>query len=289
MECTCLPTQINGNTYNQLIGSLLGDCVYDGWEILSVIIAMIGLFASLIAMFPQFITNYKLKNVKGLSFGLLLFWTSGDITNLTGTLLTNQLPTQKYTAIAFTMIDVAMMCQYFYYRYCYPVLNKYGYVSLDDDEEVTILGEDDDYQPYTVNSASALTGVVVAASLLPTVTATVFSSPVVLCNVKVPVSDLAKVIGYVMSWSSGLFYFCSRIPQILQNYHDKSVHGLSFYLFFLSIIGNFGYGLSILIRMPTIDIEFFLATFPYLIGSLGVLLFDFTTMYQASIYGGFTK
>jgi hypothetical protein len=51
--------------------------------------------------------------------------------------------------------------------------------------------------------------------------------------------------------------------------------------------GNIFYGAAILLRFPVIDLHFWAATFPFIVGSLGVLVFDITTLVQASMYGGF--
>ncbi|KAJ3326230.1 PQ loop repeat-containing protein 2 [Boothiomyces sp. JEL0866] len=282
MSCTCYPEFKDGYKYIQWIGTIFSDCVYTPIEQISFYIAFIGLSCSLIAMFPQFYTNYKLKNVHGLSFGLVLFWTAGDIASLAGTILTKQLTTQKWTAIFFTIIDVAMMIQYFYYSRFYPQVYPSEYVQVpdvDEDEEIQQTPSTTTI-PTTLIAAAAIPGA--AAMIIP-----LRSTVVELCNASSEVSAEGKVIGYILAWFAGLFYFCSRIPQLIQNYKEQSVHGLSLYLFLLSIAGNVGYGISIFLRMPPIDMEFFLSTFPYLVGSIGVTALDFGTLYQAYLYGGF--
>ncbi|KAJ3269795.1 PQ loop repeat-containing protein 2 [Terramyces sp. JEL0728] len=280
MSCQCYPEFKDGHKYIQWIGTVFNDCVYTPIEQFSFYIAFIGLFCSLIAMFPQFYTNYKLKNVHGLSFGLVLLWTAGDIASLAGTILTKQLTTQKWTAIFFTIIDVAMMIQYFYYSRFYPKVYPHEYVQVPEVDQ-------DFQQPQSTSSVPTS---LVAATLIPGAAAIVIplrSTVAELCNATSEVSNGGKIFGYVLAWSAGLFYFCSRIPQLIQNHKEKSVHGLSLYLFLLSIAGNVGYGVSIFLRMPLIDIEFFLSTFPYLVGSIGVSVLDFGTLYQARLYGGF--
>lgn len=48
--------------------------------------------------------------------GIWYFRFTGDAFNLLGCLLTDQLPTQTYTAIYFCFIDVFTLSQYIYYR-----------------------------------------------------------------------------------------------------------------------------------------------------------------------------
>jgi hypothetical protein len=54
-------------------------------------------------------------------------------------------------------------------------------------------------------------------------------------------------------------------------------------MFSLTIIGNLGYGISVLLRL-SLEPDFFFTTFPYLVGSLGVLAFDLIALFQAYIY-----
>ncbi|KAJ3261989.1 PQ loop repeat-containing protein 2 [Boothiomyces macroporosus] len=272
MSCKCDPEFKDGYKYIQWIGTIFSDCVYTPIEQVSFYIAFVGLFCSLIAMFPQFYTNYKLKNVHGLSFGLVLLWTAGDIASLAGTILTRQLTTQKWTAIFFTIIDVAMMAQYIYYSRFYPEVYPSEYVQVPDVDE-------EEFEPSPSPSSSSVPGTLVAAAMVPGAAAMFLplrSTVIELCNVTSAVPTEGKIIGYVLA-----------IPQLIQNHKEQSVHGLSLYLFLLSIAGNVGYGVSIFLRMPPIDTEFFLSTFPYLVGSIGVTALDFGTLYQAYLYGGF--
>ncbi|KAJ3090489.1 hypothetical protein HK102_003561 [Quaeritorhiza haematococci] len=106
------------------------------------------------------------------------------------------------------------------------------------------------------------------------------------CDEPPPVGQWGVILGSIFAWASGLLYFFSRIPQILENHHTKSVAGLSLLLFVLTIIGNLCYGVAILLRLPAFDAKFFQSILPYMIGSTGVLIFDFTILGQAIAYGG---
>ena len=75
-----------------------------------------------------------------------------------------------------------------------------------------------------------------------------------------------------------------RIPQILEIHKLKSVHGISLSLFVITIFANVSYGISILLRFPTINYEFWANTAPFLIGSMGVLVFDILLIIQATYY-----
>jgi uncharacterized protein with PQ loop repeat len=108
--------------------------------------------------------------------------------------------------------------------------------------------------------------------------------PIKICDEKPDLSMTQKVLGSFMAWGSGLLYFCCRIPQILENKRNRSVEGLSIFLFLCTILGNLFYGLSIMIRFPPIDEKFFAGTLPYLIGSVGTFIFDIIIIYQFNVY-----
>jgi len=69
----------------------------------------------LFAQLPQVWVNHWNGSVEGLALPFLFNWLCGDITNLVGCLLTDQLPFQAYLATYFTLIDLALMGQFFYY------------------------------------------------------------------------------------------------------------------------------------------------------------------------------
>ncbi|KAI8824202.1 PQ loop repeat-domain-containing protein [Fimicolochytrium jonesii] len=96
--------------------------------------------------------------------------------------------------------------------------------------------------------------------------------------------------GEVIAWISGLMYFSSRIPQLIENHRTKSTEALSLYVFSLTIIGNILYCGSIVLRLPhsttpALDSNFFAAVLPYLLGSAGTLVFDLAIFAQAAYYG----
>ncbi|WWC89953.1 uncharacterized protein L201_004882 [Kwoniella dendrophila CBS 6074] len=70
----------------------------------------------LCAQLPQVIKNASLKSCEGLALPFLCSWLFGDITNLIGCLLTDQLPFQTYLAIYFCAIDLALVGQFIHYK-----------------------------------------------------------------------------------------------------------------------------------------------------------------------------
>ncbi|KAH6562097.1 hypothetical protein BASA61_003250 [Batrachochytrium salamandrivorans] len=271
---------------------------------------MFGIAAYAIAMFPQYYKNYKLKNVEGLSAGLVVIWLCGDICNLAGTILSNQLPTQRLTASYFVLTDVLMVCQYVWYKYmykqCHPSDSGYQAISTSEEVQVDIPAASHMRASFSSDTSAARprsgsSHSIVAAAAIGSAAALVASlaqgvdarnlrfvpllvelAPI--CNIRNSISDWNMILGSIFSWCSGLFYFTSRIPQVLENYKRKSVQGISMLLFGLTILGNLGYSLSIMLRFPNTDTYFWAATFPYILGSVGVLAFDGIIFLQAIQY-----
>ncbi|WVR05156.1 hypothetical protein IAU60_002168 [Kwoniella sp. DSM 27419] len=69
----------------------------------------------LCAQLPQVVKNASLRSCEGLALPFLCNWLFGDLTNLIGCLLTDQLPFQTYLAMYFCMIDLALVGQYIHY------------------------------------------------------------------------------------------------------------------------------------------------------------------------------
>jgi solute carrier family 66 (lysosomal lysine-arginine transporter), member 1 len=86
-----------------------------------------------------------------------------------------------------------------------------------------------------------------------------------------------KILGY----ASALLYLSARIPQIYHNYTLKSTEGLSLLFFMFSTLGNVSFSLSILFART--DKDYLLLNLPWLIGSAGTIVFDFTvrTLFRA--------
>ncbi|KAI9019127.1 PQ loop repeat-domain-containing protein [Hyaloraphidium curvatum] len=360
--CVCEPEFVDGHRFNQWIGSFFGDCVYSPQDYASWAFGMLSLLIWIIVFIPQLHLNFKRKSVEGLSFGLLTLWTFGDIANLVGTYLANQLPPQRATAIYFLITDALILLQWLYYNNFMPLfaeedkpagtlvsepptptvppegqVGSITYIAADEstpllaDGARTRNGSEDSATPSagpgdrprrtssTSSRKRSLTGnvlgyntpalsgaslaiVACVALCLPLGVPGADGSPVTLggalleaaartfappplCNAQQPTSELARVLGYVCAWTSGLFYMFSRFPQILENAALQSVEGLSIPMFFLTVSGNLAYGLGILLRLPAVNGEFWLSTFPYIMGSMGTIVFDIYILYQAWTFG----
>ncbi|KAG7811905.1 hypothetical protein KL921_002171 [Ogataea angusta] len=95
-------------------------------------------------------------------------------------------------------------------------------------------------------------------------------------------------IGTAVAWGCTFIYLSSRVPQLIKNYHRKSVQGISPLLFAFALMGNLTYSLSIVCNAGALaagEREPFLRTeLPYILGSSGTVLFDILYFYQRWLY-----
>ncbi|TFK42501.1 PQ loop repeat-domain-containing protein [Crucibulum laeve] len=86
-----------------------------GPSVLSDLLGYASIGCWLGAQFPQVLENIRRQSCEGLALPFLANWLLGDISNLVGCLLTNQLPFQTWLATYFVFVDCALVAQYFYY------------------------------------------------------------------------------------------------------------------------------------------------------------------------------
>ena len=94
---------------------------------------------------------------------------------------------------------------------------------------------------------------------------------------------LKKEIGLGFAFASAICYMTSRLPQLYKNFSRKSTEGLSLVMFFLSIAGNFLYGVSVLTDKE--EIQHWKIELPFLLGSLGTMSEDMIIFCQFLYYG----
>ncbi|KAG7902381.1 hypothetical protein KL935_001289 [Ogataea polymorpha] len=95
-------------------------------------------------------------------------------------------------------------------------------------------------------------------------------------------------IGTAVAWICTSIYLLSRIPQLVKNFHRKSVQGISPLLFAFALMGNLTYSLSILCNAGALAAgaraSFLKKELPYILGSSGTVLFDILYFYQRWLY-----
>lgn len=283
MSCVCFPGVVDGYTYNQIIAETFKTCIYTPLDYAGFTIGWVSIGLWLVALFPQLWENYRLKKTEALSFWFAFQLLLGDVTNLAGCIVTQQLPTQTYVAGYFCFVDLFLLWQYYLYRQ--PKMRQVVRLSMDSESE----------QTHASSPLLAVQTVLVVAAvclrfsgplnLLDAGSAReLLSSSPPLCNQNQPLPRAAFYSGTVIDWMSGILYLCARIPQILINYERKHVEGLAMGLFIISVLGNVTYGLSIILLLPKLDTGFFAFTLAFIVGALGTVSFDIVILIQFFLY-----
>ncbi|XP_035200434.1 lysosomal amino acid transporter 1 homolog isoform X1 [Oxyura jamaicensis] len=96
---------------------VFNECAQDGRDIASVVLGLVSICCFAAASFPQFYQACKTGIMdQALSIYFLLGWLGGDLLNLIGSFLANQLPLQVYTAVYYVLADLVMLSLYCYYK-----------------------------------------------------------------------------------------------------------------------------------------------------------------------------
>ncbi|ORX56306.1 hypothetical protein DM01DRAFT_1320506 [Hesseltinella vesiculosa] len=306
----CIPSK-DGVPYTQWIYYLFGDCTYGVQDTASLLLGYFSILFWLNAQLPQVVENYRRGSAQGLSFNFLSIWLAGDVANLIGCILTNQLPFQRYLGTYFVCVDITLVCQYIYYYHIkrvdappklaarpgpYPSASEYFQHPSVNTPLLIQHPLEDEIAPYSTSSSpskwytlsdqhSSHSSLSSSTSRSTTFMALFFlfsfqrlpETASVLTKDQAPMDSVA--IGFIFAWICTTLYLMSRIPQIVKNYHRHSVDGLSPSLFIFAVLGNLTYSTSILIH-PGQTAASLMDAFPYLLGSAGTLMFDFTIFVQ---------
>ncbi|XP_019358748.1 PREDICTED: putative uncharacterized protein PQLC2L [Gavialis gangeticus] len=257
---------INGTPW---IWHLLEECVENAGEYWSVVLGLISIVCFLFAALPQLYVAYQNGKVdQALSLGFLLCWIGGDLTNFIGCYLTNQLPIQIVTAIFYVNMDIIMLSQFVYYKLKNQKMTKCS-IHLKN------------FCVTWVLICITLCAILPSQLLLRNQ----FHS-ILLEEGKDPLG-MIKLSGFVCGYISCVFYLGSRFPQLYKNFQRQSTEGTSYLLFALAMMGNWTYGLSLVLKVPaakSLRNLYLLHHLPWLIGSFGVLFLDIFITAQFVIY-----
>ena len=83
---------------------------------LSGICGSISIACWVVVVSPQIIENFRRASAEGLSIVFIVVWLLGDVFNILGAILQGVLPTMIILAIYYTLADIVLMLQCFYYR-----------------------------------------------------------------------------------------------------------------------------------------------------------------------------
>ncbi|KAF7171546.1 hypothetical protein CNMCM5623_003854 [Aspergillus felis] len=85
-------------------------------DALSGICGSISIACWVVVFSPQIIENFRRGSADGLSLLFLVVWLAGDVFNILGAVLQGVLPTMTILAVYYTLADIVLLGQCFYYR-----------------------------------------------------------------------------------------------------------------------------------------------------------------------------
>lgn len=83
---------------------------------ISGILGFTSIVAWIVVFTPQIYENFSRASALGLSVEFVIIWLAGDIFNILGAVLQNVLPTMIILAIYYTLADIVLLGQCFYYK-----------------------------------------------------------------------------------------------------------------------------------------------------------------------------
>jgi len=230
---------------------------------------------------PQIYENYSLQSGEGLSVLFVVIWLLGDISNAAGALLAGLLPTVIIIAFYYTLCDVTLMFQIYYYRW------KKARIAPSSEH-----GEASPLIPRNIRDPPQKSSAVIAfryAGALAFVCATGIIAWWI-SNHRTsrhrtaphPPSEgkLAWTI-QILGWTSAVLYLGARLPQIAKNFKTRC-EGLSPALFFFAIFGNVTYSCSILAKST--DRQYLITNASWLAGSGLTVFLDLIVLCQFFYY-----
>lgn len=85
-------------------------------EAISGICGSISIACWVVVFSPQIVENFRRSSADGLSIQFIVIWLLGDVFNILGAVLQGVLPTMIILAIYYTIADVVLLAQCFFYR-----------------------------------------------------------------------------------------------------------------------------------------------------------------------------
>lgn len=107
----CEPT----NAFLHNLSVAIGSCIPTNLALISTILGTCSIVSWLFAQLPQIYKNHKLKSTSGLSVIFLTEWLLGDLSNLLGSLFTQQATWQVIIASYYVFVDCALCGQWVWY------------------------------------------------------------------------------------------------------------------------------------------------------------------------------
>ncbi|CAO3703809.1 unnamed protein product [Rhizopus stolonifer] len=193
------------------------------------ILGYASIFCWIVVFTPQLWQNFRSKNADGVSVTFLLLWIVGDIFNLIGIVLDNLLFTMLLLAVYYLCADCLLMGQVLYYQR--PHIREETIRDVAQDEYSLLIPKpSSNEKTRTATRFFFLTSVILWVTLL--------GASAVFFQQSSLDSSRIHVLPQLFGWASAILYCSSRIPQIMQNFKNQSVEGLSLFMFVFSVVGN---------------------------------------------------
>ncbi|KAG0670085.1 hypothetical protein C6P45_002880 [Maudiozyma exigua] len=273
--------------------------------IISELTGTLSISCWIIVFIPQIYEIYKTKSTKGLSLHFLVLWLIGDIFNLLGSIIQGLLLTVILLAGYYTLADMILILQYLYYRHREEKSNNIGIRNLSSNEnlgdlEPILLSPTTSHvselepllehcDPHRTNRRSDMLCNVFAV-LMVLVAGFISwyisfvreyrkgSATPIIHKPQLTFNLWGQIFGYI----SAILYLSSRVPQIHLNYKRKSCVGISLLFFLFACLGNILFIISLLVI--SLDHQYLMINFSWLLGSVGTLSMDLTIFIQFFIY-----
>ncbi|KAJ1971292.1 PQ loop repeat-containing protein 2 [Dimargaris xerosporica] len=295
-----------------------GTCAVDWVALAAQLCSTVSIACWVCALSPQIYLNWRNSSADSLSPGFIAIWLSGDVCNLVGCLLTNQLFFQKFLGVYFCSFDAVLLLQIFYYSWWQPWSQQRrrqrwsaGHSSLlaaTPDPSSPLLPTND-HAPADATYTSLTTydpslGLLVGQGPgsrrgFSFRTGAVWGSVALLAGGlawwgwwqglgRLALTSLGEqpppLVGRVIAWTCTALYITSRLPQIWKNYRRQSVQGLSFFMFLFALNGNLFYFCSIFLQASISPPGLLWASLPYILGSAGTVAQDMVIFIQWRLY-----
>ncbi|KAG6030762.1 hypothetical protein E4U41_007769 [Claviceps citrina] len=257
-------------------------------EAVSGICGSISIACWVIVFTPQLIANWRSGSAEALSVQFIIVWLVGDVFNIAGAVLQGVLPTMIILAIYYTLADVVLLGQCFYYRgftfrdepcASTPKPSPARAANGNADEGTALLGD----VCHAERRGSDWTGLSPAVPHMahteadppppPSALQTMAwnaSIVIMVCAAGVSgwfLGDRARsgdeeplaggedalafsFWGQFFGYLCAVFYIASRVPQLILNYRRQTTDGLSMLFFIFACLGNVTYVLSIFAYEP---------------------------------------
>lgn len=280
-HCVCDPIELFGYHYHQSFGSFFGVCLYHPRDVLGFIAGLVNLIVISVVQFPQIYLNFKTKKQQ-MSIFMLLLWNLGDICGSIGLLM--QPPgTMLYQQLYYTLIDLTLTGQWFYYNKVYnqsnneipqddflqdstsTMLTTYNEQNIDNTNDQPNVNNNGRYRTssngtfpqstYISIIIITILGIVYGTTPVFSLTSSLFDSfslntavtSATLCD-HTNVKPWQQLAGSIAGWVCAAIYIPSCLPQIYQNFKRKDTDGYSIISVSLMIFTSSNYQFSFWIQ-----------------------------------------